>query len=215
MSDTASGARWPAQCCVPAFLGAATAALAPAAVSIGDDGTRRQLAELTGVTLAPEDANPWALPTSEKSSAWGVSAAGAMAAFHGVHELLAPGSELRFEIRALNEIPFGLFEDAIIDLGGDGAVVGISFDYVELQSRMGRPEPLRRAHHVVRLTPLEQERAQEPNVLSLSFRFDYDGSLWVFDDSGELAEDDARMDWRALIYASRSVDGGLWIVSRG
>lgn len=205
---------WPPQCCVPAFLGVATAALAPVAASVDDAGIRRRLAEITGTTLAPNDANPWDLPTSEEPTNWGVSAGSALAAFERVREFLAPCSELRFEIRALNEIPFGLFEDAIIDLAGDDAVIGISFDHADLQSQMGRPLPSRRAHHVVRLTPFGHERSREPNVLSPSFRFDYDGPLAVFDDSGELDGNDARVDWRALIHASGSAHGGFWIVRR-
>jgi hypothetical protein len=204
---------WQAQCCVPAFLGAAIAALAPGARSPTDGEIRRQLAVLTGTTLAPEDPNPWGLPTSAEASEWGVSAAEARATFAAVRSFMAADAALSLAIVPLNTIAFELYEDAVIDAAQQGAVVGITFDYAVLRARSGRPEPRRRAHHLVRLTPTtESERLESPNVASGGFAFDYGGSLRVFDDSVELCDDDALVNWRDLIYASRSVEGGLWIV---
>lgn len=211
-ASTRSGNPWPAQCCVPAFFAASVTALVTSGNTGDNCSTRCRLAEITGVTLSPEDSNPWNLPMSEDSNNWGVSAAKATATFPAVCAYIAPDSKLQFEIRPFNEIPFELYENEVLDFTRRGAMVGISFDNAALQSRMGREVPRRRGHHVVRLTPIGNEREREPNVLSDRFKFDYAGSLWVFDDTHELREQESFVEWRSLLYASRSVRGGLWIV---
>lgn len=205
---------WPAHCCVPAFLGAAVGALAQPVIADSCD-TRRVLAHLTQATLPSEDVNPWGLPTSDEPDDWGVTPSKALATFPEVAAFLNARADLVFEICPFNEVPFGLYEDAVSDLIAGGAVVGISFDHAQLRSEMGLSEPESRAHHVARLTPFPEESGREPNVSSAAFGFDYDGALWVFDDSGELSGDDALVDWASLLRASRRVGGGLWVVCSG
>jgi hypothetical protein len=179
-----------------------------------DDETRRDLAAIMGVTLAPEDENRWDLPTSEDPRAWGVSAAAASERFPKVCQRLAPKLSFGLKLISLNEIPFELYENVVLDHRRKEAVLGFSFDHAVLQSEMGREKPSRRAQHVARLSPLGDERAREPNVLSAEFKFDYSGLIWLFDDSGELVGEEALNRWRALVQASYGIGGGFWIVRR-
>jgi hypothetical protein len=205
---------WPSQCCVPAFLAASIAALAPGEAPAIDDELRRELALILGVTMAPEDHNPWDLPISEEPRDWGVSATAVFERFPRVCERLAPARAFRFESAPLNEVPFEGYESAVVDRSGPDAIVGMSFDHAILQSEMGREGPRRRAHHVLRLSPVGEERGREPNVLSDEFQFDYPGMLWLFDDSGELVGEEALVRWRALVRAAYDIGGGLWVVRR-
>jgi hypothetical protein len=205
---------WPSQCCVPAFLAASIAALAPEEVPEIDDQTRRDLATILGVTLAPEDPNPWDLPTSEDSREWGVSASVASDRFPQVCERLAPALTFSLELRSLNQIPFELYESVVLDYRGLPAILGVSFDHAILQTEMGREEPARRAWHIARLSPIGDEWESRPNALSAEFKFDYSGLLWLFDDSEELVGDEALSRWRALVRASYAIGGGFWIVRR-
>lgn len=166
------------------------------------------------MTLSPEDRNPWELPTSEEPRAWGVSAAAAYEGFPGVCQLLAPGATFSLEMRPLNQIPFELYEDIAVELRGQPAILGFSFDHAILQAEMGREQPGRRAHHLARLSPIGNERERQPNVLSERFRFDYSGMLWLFDDSGELDGEEALVRWPALVRAAYEIGGGFWIVRR-
>lgn len=179
-----------------------------------DDEVRRDLAIALGVTMAPEDPNPWELPTSEDPREWGVSATSAFEGFPRVCERLAAGSAFSFEVMPLNEIPFEGYENVVLDHRGQQAVLGISFDHAILQAQMGRDKPRRRAHHVVRLSPTGGEQEQQPNVFSSGFKFDYSGELWLFDDSEELAGEEALVRWRALVRAAYDIGGGFWIVRR-
>jgi hypothetical protein len=199
---------------VPAFLEASIAALAPEEVPGRDDEVRRDIATILGVSLAPEDDNPWGLPTSEDPHAWGVSASTASDRFLQVCERLAPASRFSLKLTSLNEIPFELYENVVLDHRGQHTVLGISFDHAILQFEMGREQPSRRAQHVARLSPIGDERKRQPNVLSAEFKFDYSGLLWLFDDSGELIGDAALNRWRALVQASYAIGGGFWIVRR-
>lgn len=177
-----------------------------------DDDMRRDLAVALGVTLAPEDRNPWELPISEDPHDWGVSVTSAFDGFPRVCERLAPASAFSLEIMPLNEIPFEGYENVVLDHRGKRAVMGIGFDHAILQKEMGRDKPRRRAHHVVRLSPIDREREQQPNVLSDGFKLDYSGMLWLFDDAEELAYEEALVGWRALMRASYDIGGGFWIV---
>lgn len=213
-SDIDVSRLWPAQCCVPAFLAASIVALGPQEAVSADAATRRELATALEVILAPEDHNPWKLPTSEDPRQWGVSAAAALKFFPRVCERLMPSAAFSLEIRPFNEIPFELYENVVLEHRGQRAILGVSFDHVVLQSEMGRERPRRRAHHVARLSPIGDEREQEPNALSSAFRFDYSGALWLFDDSGELIGEEALVQWRSLVRAAYDIGGGFWIVRR-
>jgi hypothetical protein len=179
-----------------------------------DDEMRRGLAVALGVTLAPEDPNPWELPTSEDPREWGVSATSAFKGFSQVCERLAAGLTFSFEVMSFNEIPFEDYEHVVLDHREQQAVVGIGFDHAILQAQMGREEPRRRAHHVVRLSPIGGEQEKQPNVFSSGFKFDYSGELWLFDDSEELVGEEALVRWRALVHAAYDIGGGFWIVRR-
>lgn len=203
---------WPPQCCVPAFLLRAVQALSAAAGAADSDEVRRRVAELLGVVLSPEDDNPWSLPTSDDPADWGVTPRRATAAFASLPALL--GADLTLEIVKTNEIPFGLYEDAVLELSRGTIVIGVGFDYAFLQERLGRPRPRRRAHHVARLTPLDGDRLIGPTIQAPEFGFDYRGDIQLFDDSGELAADDLLIPWQALVHATRVIDGAFWAVGR-
>lgn len=205
---------WPAQCCVPAFLYAAVSSLAQRVLPEGPV-TRRALARLMGVTLSPDDANPWGLPTSSLPSDWGVSPAQALEVFPAVAALLGAQADLVLGIRPMDEIPFRLYEDELLELGAKNAVVAVSFDHAALRSRMGRSQPRDRAHHVARLTPMPRDSDREPTIFSPAFGLDYEGPVWLFDDSGELSSGDALVDWASLVLASRTAGGGFWTVHSG
>lgn len=166
------------------------------------------------VTLAPEDDNPWGLPTSDDPHEWGVSATAAVESFARVCGHLAPTSAFGLEIAPLNEVPFEGYENAVLEHRDQRTIVGIGFDHAALQVKMGRERPRRRAHHIARLSPVGDERDLSPNILSSDFGFDYSGSLWLYDDSGELTGEEALADWRALVSAAYGIGGGFWIVRR-
>jgi hypothetical protein len=68
--------------------------------------------------LAPEDPNPWELPTSEDPQEWGVTATAAFEGFPRVCERLAAGARFSFELMPLNEVPFEGYEHVVLDHRG-------------------------------------------------------------------------------------------------
>ncbi|MFL5912006.1 MAG: hypothetical protein ACJ768_15715, partial [Gaiellaceae bacterium] len=179
-----------------------------------DDRFRRTVADLMHVTLGPDDPNPWGLPTSIRRSDWGVSSETAQATLPSVVAFATPEIDVILEVVHLNEIPFDMYEDAASDLVSRGAVVGMSFDYAQVHHGSPERRPTRRAYHLARLTPLGAELERQPNILSPEFRFDYEGRLWVFDDSLEMSPDESLVDWPQLVRASRQIDGSFWGVRR-
>jgi hypothetical protein len=143
-----------------------------------------------------------------------VSPNSAFERFPQVCERLAPGQTFHLESTPLNQIPFELYENLVLDRQSSQAILGMGFDHAILQSEMGRQTPSRRAHHISRLSPIGSERDRKPNVLSGEFKFDYSGMLWLFDDSGELTGEDALVRWRALVRAAYEIGSGFWIVRR-
>jgi len=214
VSGELSDTRWPSRCCVPAFLGRATAALSPRLAQPDSDELRAALARATGVILAPTDCNPWVLPTSSNDDDWGVTPAKAKAAFSSVKTIVGVDDDLVLEIVPISHIGFELYEDAASDLAASGAIVAIAFDYSDLQPARSASASRQRAFHVVRLTPLGKEQDHKPNVLSSEFQFDYNGDIWVFDDSLEMMPAESVVPWRALVRACRRIDGALWAVRR-
>jgi hypothetical protein len=116
----------------------------------------------------------------------------------------------------LNTIPFQLYEDALIELAHDGAVVGLSFDHFELAERAGHAvvatDAWEHGRHITRLTPFGDREASLLTIQSSEFRTDYAGPINVFDDSGEMGTGGVAVDWLHLVGAARAVDGGYWIV---
>ena len=215
MAARTSRTAWPPQCCVPAFLGTAAAALAGSLDALAGEETRRDLAVALGVAVSPADANPWGLRVSARENEWGVKVRDIEGRLESVEKALGCSFELHLEVTGFDTVAFRMYEDAIADLVDRGAVVGVSFDYEELVGRRtvqdGETQPGR---HLARVTPFGEERDHEPNVLSRDFGFDYSGDLWLFDDSGEMGESDCFVSWPRLIRACWAVDGGLWAVHR-
>lgn len=204
---------WPPQCCVAAFLGHAVAALVGDFDALRRETTRRDLAIALGVTVGPSDPNPWGLPVADDEEKWGVNVEDIEGRLEPVELVLGCGRGFNLEVIGLNTIPFQLFEDAVIGLSGPDVVLGISFDYAELSGVAAslRPDALP-GRHVVRLTPLVGDETKEPTIQSASFRFDYGGDIWLFDDSGKMRNSESLVSWPSLIRASRAIDGGLWSV---
>src|SRR5690242_7653658 len=125
--STDRSAAWPAQCCVPAFLWRAIQWFA-ARPDLNTEPWKRRAAECLGVVVGPTDSNPWDLPISDDPEQWGVTPPRAAERFAGLESLAGLGMSLDLEIVRANEIPFSLYEDAIVDLGRAGAVVAIGYD---------------------------------------------------------------------------------------
>lgn len=201
-----------------AFVGCAVARLSGNPELAKADSLRRDLAFLLGVTVAPNDPNPWGLPTSVHECAWGVPRGRIQEAFAAVQELFGVPNTLALETVGINTIAFEMYEDAILDRVRAEAVVGIGFDYQTLlrHSGAGTTEvaAASRVAHAVRLTPFADELDGQPTVMSSSFGFDYSGVVKVFDDSGEMTESDSLLDWRSLLRACQSADGSLWAIHK-
>ncbi|GAB1690734.1 hypothetical protein KRM28CT15_25370 [Krasilnikovia sp. M28-CT-15] len=103
-----------------------------------------------------------------------------------------------------------MFEDAIANLTASGAIIGIAFDYNQL-GKDSATLPESRVRHLVRLTPLGEDRPGHGTITSPEFSMDYSGSIRLFDDSGEIPPG-TMVDWRALTSACWLIHGGLWAV---
>lgn len=207
-----SGLAWPSHCCVPAFFERAILALGePTAPRTRE--TRRALAMFCKVSMRPSAANPWDLPYSDNPQDWGSTPAQARQAFPTAQVALGVTRALELELRPLNEVPFGDYEAVVLENSGEDRVIALAFDVQclsEIPAADRTPGPSR---HVVRLTPLDAERDLEPHIGSAGFGFDYAGDIHVFDDSGEMPRG-ATVSWRALVRASRLMDGSFWVVRR-
>jgi hypothetical protein len=166
-----------------------------------------------GVVVGPRDANPWDLRVSCRSDDWGVRKRDIQGSVERVGSVLGC-QDLALEIVNFDEVPFRMYEDAVIDLARSGAVVGISFGYPELTGRRKSEGEGRPGRHVVRLSPSEAEENKTPHILSPEFKFDYAESLWIFDDSGEMRDSDCFVSWPRLTRAGWESGGGLWAVQR-
>jgi hypothetical protein len=209
--------RWPPQCCVPAFLGSSVAAFYDRLDILGQEETRRRLAEITNVVLAPADDNPWNLPVSPNDSDWGVTRRKAAASFTSVQQFIGRRAELTLDFVDANTIAYEMYEDAVAEFMQGPAIVGIAFDFYPLSVSNSHSKAIHpsKADHVVRLTPLGDERDHQPNILSDEFQFDYSGDLHVFDDSGEMMGKQSLVNWRSLMRACRDIDGSFWVIRRG
>lgn len=198
---------------MPAFLARAIVALTGKDVDLGDPAIRQALAEASGVVVGSDRANPWGLPVSDDPAQCGVTPERALATLGALERVLGCDDSVSVELTWLNEVPFGLFEEAITDISARGGIAALTFDFRSLSARRGAPPPTRRGHHIVRLTPLGSERQLGPTILSPEFRLDYRGALHVFDDSGEISPTEARVGWSDLLLAARSIpDGAIWAV---
>jgi hypothetical protein len=213
LSTTPPRVTWPPQCCVPAFLGSAVAALTGNLDVLRREDIRRDLAVAVGVVVGPKDANPWGLPVSNDPEKWGVKAENIKGSLEPVGSVLGCHRTFTLEVINFDSIPFQLYEDTVIELSRGRVIVGISFDYAELRGTETFPRGgTRPGRHVARLTPLAGDEEKKPNIHSLDFKFDYTGGLWLFDDSGEMNDSDSIVSWPRLVRACWAVGGGLWNV---
>ena len=182
----AGDVRWPAQCCVPAFLIAAMRRYAADNLLVLDDKSARIAAHTIGVIVGPSDPNPWGLPTSDHSDEHGVTVERAMDNFERLLEQFEMRERLRLAVVPLNTITFELYENALIELSKDGTTIAIAFSYPDLIEGHGaRTSTLLAAgRHLCRLTPLSAKEMQEQTILSSNFQFDYSGTISMFDNSG-------------------------------
>jgi hypothetical protein len=205
---------WPPGCCVPAFLGQAVTAFSGRPDRMEQDEIRKVLSRLLGVRLAPGVVNPWNLPVSGDRSDRGVTPETAKRLFPQVQELLQGKVTLDLDIVDINKVAFELYEDEVLALVSRGSIVGIGFDHSELLRHRGNWDSPTSEYspHLVRLTPLAEEVRNRPNVLSAEFGADYQGNIWIFDDSCEMDRRDSPVSWGALLRACRSMDGAFWAV---
>jgi len=156
--------------------------------------------------------NPFELPASERPDEWGATPGDAKAAFSAVQAILGATRRLTLTLTKLDEIPFQMYEEVILDRAPDEAVIGLGFDFREV-AVPGEGATDEAAPHLVRITPLGNEASAVPNVRSASFRPDYQGDVHVFDDSGEVPPL-TTFSWSSLLRASRMGGGAFWIVER-
>lgn len=201
---------WPPYCCVPAFFERAVLALG--AVHHPDLSLRAEVARACNVSVPPGDDNPFGLRVSDHPDEWGATPADAKTAFAGVQGILGATRELTLTLTRLDEIPFQMYEEVILDHASDDAVIGLGFDFREI-AKPAEDHTDGACPHLVRMTPLGNEASAVPNVRSATFRPDYQGEVHVFDDSGEIPAFMA-FSWLSLLRASRMGGGAFWIVER-
>jgi len=172
------------------------------------------VAQALGVTVPLDDPNPWCFTTSAAAVEWGVSVPSARERFAEARRVVPGCDNVVLEVKSILEIGFEMYEERIRDLAAAGNIVGVAFDYGPLGAELKRPGT-GRTHHLVRLTPYDAELALHPNILSAEFDFDYEGDVWVFDDSSGLDSSAALVPWRTLIRSCLSIDGWLWLLRRG
>lgn len=177
--------RWPARCCVPAFVAAAVRQLS------GERLGMRDLAHRLGVVVAPTDANPFDLPVRAVEP--GAQVPVVLTLIPRVLQEISP--DLAFRHLPLSHVTLGLYEDVVLEFWKRGSVVGLGLDYRELSSAEGAAAPLK---HVVRLT-----------------QFDPQDRRYIFCLDDEAGGDDAkRVRWDSLEIASRRINDGFWIIGR-
>jgi hypothetical protein len=178
-----------------------------------EEDIRHDLAVAVGVTVGPNDANPWGLPVSNDADEWGVKTEDIKGGLGPIESVLGCRRSFTLEVANFDTIPFQLYEDAVIELSQRMVIVGISFDYAKLKeaAKFSKSET-HPGRHVARLTPSIDDEGKKPNIRSPDFKFDYSGDLWLFDDSGEMDNSDSFVSWPRLVRACRAVGGGLWSV---
>lgn len=206
---------WPPQCCVPAFLWAAVHGLCDQRVQVPSVIEMKAAATALKIVVSPEDANPFEFPVSNDPLKWGVKAVDATSRFDAFLSSIGVEKRLNLSLFPINEIDFEAYEEVILELQSTGGIVGIGFDYQYYLEKSGLPslEGLRRGHHLVRLTPIGDEALGGPSVMSGEFGFDYDGTISIFDDSGEMGSGKTIVHWRSLLSAARTIHAALWVVS--
>jgi hypothetical protein len=209
--STDAAVAWPSHCCVPAFLLRALSEFASDSALGSDNELRRSVAHALGTTVPPNDANPWSLNVSQEPALWGTTVVKAMASFDLVRALVPGCENAVLNHLPVSEVCFELYEEAVMKLTESGAIVAMTFDFTALRTAMGS-QVRDRAPHLTRITPLGEDRHRTPNILSSEFDFDYDGSIWVYDDSMQMSPEPLLLPWRSLIHASHVVHGGFWAV---
>ena len=204
---------WPPHCCVPAFVSRAIDALFGVEAA-SQDAARATFARLLGTKVSPEVPNPWELPVATDPEECGVGERTALERIAAAASSLGVDGAVHLDIKSFRSIDFELYEAAIAEKASRGAIVGIGFDYGFMAQRAGGSLPLRRAHHLVRLSPLASDCVTAPTIYSESFDFGYRGDLQTFDDSGELTGEETVMRWQTLIDGVRRADGAIWAVER-
>jgi len=202
LDETSTASPWPPHCCMPAFLLRAVAASSRLPIDFLSSAIRLRAAQAIGVTVPLSADNPWHLPTSSDPMDWGVRVAYVEARFGDFCRAVGVFDELAFQVWPMISIAFEQYEDAALELIREGAVVAIAFDYDHLFDHDRAVPATSRHHHIVRLSPLDSE-VRGPTVLSSEFKFDYNGQVRVFDDSGEIPAAESVVSWRSLLRASR------------
>lgn len=173
--------RWPAHCCVPAFV--------YAALNINgiDFLEPASLPSLLGVHVGPDDDNPLGLPLAEMDDDRGVTVTVAERMIQAMlDELELP---IFFRYLPFKEIPLGLYEDVLSDALNKGLVIGLGVDVSKLSIAQCQDKAL----HVLR-------------VVNSNYKY-----VMLFDDSYEFVPPELICTWDEVERSVLAAKGGFWL----
>lgn len=175
--------RWPAHCCVPAFV---YAALCANGIDLREPTL---LPARLGVHVGADDDNPLDLPIAETNNVRGVTVAVA----EQLIQVLIDDLELPVFFRYLpfNKIPFGLYEDVLQDALNKGFIVGLGVDVSKLNVSHCQDKAL----HVFRVIGFNHKH------------------VTLFDDSRECTPPQLTLVWDDVERSVLSAEGGFWLLS--
>lgn len=177
-----SNERWPAHCCVPAFVHAALRAndihlKEPASLPI-----------LLGVHVGADDNNPLDLPIAKTDDVRGVTVSVAERLIQALlDDLKLP---IFFRYIPFNEIPLGLYEDVLQETLNMSFIVGLGVDVSKLNIARCQDKAL----HVFRVVNFNQ------NYVTL------------FDDSLECSPPELTCAWDEVERSILAANGGFWLL---
>jgi hypothetical protein len=174
--------RWPAHCCVPAFV---HAALCANGIDLKEPAT---LPGLLGVHVGADDENPLDLPIAETDDARGVTVTVAERLIQVLIDDL--GLPVFFRYLPFNEIPFSLYEDVLQDALNKGFIVGLGVDVSKLNISHCQDKAL----HVFRVIGFNHKH------------------VTLFDDSRECYPPQFTFAWDEVERSVLSAKGGFWLL---
>jgi hypothetical protein len=154
------------------------------------------------------------LPVASDPEDCGVRPGTALERIAAAVSVLGIDGVVHLRIAPFRSIGFEQYEAAITERASRGSIVGLGFDYSYVAEQSGRIVPLRRAFHLVRLSPVAGDCVMSMTINDESFDFGYRGDLQTFDDSGRLIGEETVMRWQTLIDGVRRADGAIWGVER-
>jgi hypothetical protein len=179
--DCFSNERWPAHCCVPAFV---HAALRASGIDLKEPAS---LPALLGVHVGANDENPLDLQIAETDDARGVTVAVAEKSIQALLDDLK--LSISFRYLPFNEIPLSLYEDVLQDALNKGFIVGLGADVSQLDIENCQGKAL----HVFRVVG-----------------FNYN-SITLFDDAYECYPPELTRAWHEVERSVLAAESGFWI----